>query len=132
MNAEELKIIHAEELKAIRDLKTTAGKLNQASDSLAEAINHLNKALGDLNLGVEAWVELPNRKGTRFGYARITNSNWQLAFSIDGCNALGLSQASRELRIECMSATLPLLKKLKVRAEELTQSILDEIPAEVA
>ena len=112
-------------------LESLSAHLNQASDSLNDAIKTLEAKLASLRLGVEAWVEIDRESDkdmagdvrVLLGYARC-NGNWCLAVSYvpdwdpeDSPNT-PLQQASRELRLKAFKHIPALIQKLEKASEE--------------
>jgi hypothetical protein len=134
-------------------LSRLAQKLNQTTDSYTQSLTDVEKQLREMNIGVEAWIEIsetvksgtPDRETSlrkMLGYSRVTDG-WSLAVKTvrveRGCqendpNNLWeniyeeeapkpLLKASRDVRIEAAEHVPVLLAAIEGRVAQLIQSV---------
>jgi len=133
----------------INELSSLARKLNQKSDETNSIITTFNKKLGDLNLGLEVWLENSDIEGNEYsrlsqaqnnlrprqkvvtylGYCNVEDA-WQLATKT-GILIEDWDSGCQEVSTELISVTYkPLLKatrQIRVGALPLVPRLLDQI-----
>lgn len=125
-----------------RRLVEAAADLNAASDELAETTNAWDKALGSLNLGIVAWVDVKGEKnGDRWwdrsiGYAKV-KSGWHIAIRTREGSGLttkedlvAFADAPRWMRIETAAYLPMLLDAIWRQTLDTTKAIRDIYQAE--
>lgn len=120
-------------------LESFSLKLNQASESLNEAMRLVEEKFAQLRLGVDAWVKLdatPMRDDVGNQVGEITTffcyekrgSKWGLYFiditdTEEEVSCEPFSQVSRQLRMKGLKKVPELIKKLEQRSDELLSEL---------
>src|SRR5580658_6790187 len=120
-----------------QELSSSATKLNQATDQLAESIRELDAAIGRLNLGIEHWVSIGSaitddkREIYKYslGYAKV--AKWGIALrvvtSVTSVDTL-FNDASRELRVKAIAHLPSLLAELVRKVNSVSADIEGQLP----
>ena len=130
--------------QTLSELSRISKQLNSDSNSVNEAIEALNEQLREMNLGVEAWVQIADsgfkleseyegsrkyRQSTLLGFSRLT-VQWELAINEQTVYYVpdrdDRSEVN-ELTEDSYSALLKASRELRITAVEHFDELLDEL-----
>lgn len=110
-----------------------AQQLNDSSDEINRVIRQANEKLGDMNIGLEVWLDEQSDpglddEGMILGYAKAEDG-WQLVVkslrvrAVIGQIAEPLTKQSRNVRVRAVGLIPKLLSRIADQAETLLDGI---------
>jgi hypothetical protein len=112
----------------INELELTSKALNEASDEFTKILIEIQKRIDELNLGVEAFVEITLEETSSqvwLGYGKVLGKGWSLFIgNINGTRErTPLLECTRAVRIQTIERIPTLVTILRVKAEDTLHKV---------